>query len=253
VEAIGFIVPCRLTPADEKSIRLDASQHRPVITKWAYRIYNADCFRELRRDYLRGRFKKHVIPAEDLAVFSATERRAQRVLQSMVEQIKKFSGSFSSTATQLDLGDDDYFQEGCISALEGGWNYDGSTSPITSIFTIVRNHLTDLNRRKHAPVIHENSDEPILAMISRQKPDEITEPQAQALWEAFETAALTPFERAVFQAYLNDVPGFKNEVAKQFVNPKTGQPYCRMSGSLAFDRAAEKVRKVYEELTADAA
>lgn len=60
--------------------------------------------------------------------------------------------------------------------------------------------------------------------------------------DAIERADLTDFERKVLETSLNPYYGWQADVARNTLNPNTGEPYTRMWTAIALKNAHEKVR-----------
>lgn len=67
----------------------------------------------------------------------------------------------------------------------------------------------------------------------------------EAMWEAIRLADLTPLERELMDAHLNNDRGYRSRMAEERINPNTGKLYTKMALTHVWQRACEKVRDVY--------
>lgn len=65
---------------------------------------------------------------------------------------------------------------------------------------------------------------------------------------AVERAGLTEFERAALDTSLNPYYGWQTDIAKQYINPTTGNPYTRAGTGVALKNARAKVRQELEDV-----
>jgi hypothetical protein len=66
--------------------------------------------------------------------------------------------------------------------------------------------------------------------------------------DAIADANLTDWEKTVLEAFLNatdDKTGWQTDVAKNHINPLTGEAYTRAAPAVAFKRAMTKLRELY--------
>ena len=81
------------------------------------------------------------------------------------------------------------------------------------------------------------------AGVDRESESEITLQKAH-VQEIFRKAGLTPLEREVMEASMDEYYGWMTDFAANHINPKTKRPYTRMRITQVHERAKEKVKKV---------
>jgi len=67
------------------------------------------------------------------------------------------------------------------------------------------------------------------------------------IWDALENAGLSDFERKVVDTYLSPHYGWKEDLASQYINPRTKKRYTRMAISFVLKNALEKIKRAYQE------
>jgi DNA-directed RNA polymerase specialized sigma subunit len=116
----------------------------------------------------------------------------------------------------------------------------------------LQNVCAESNIRTGIGAIDENGGILQLAIADEEKPyiqtndDESIESDAKPklpveLMELIEKAELTPWEQAVLNAYLTGGAGWRTEVAKNHINPKTGKPFSRMLPILTMNKITKKL------------
>jgi DNA-directed RNA polymerase specialized sigma24 family protein len=262
----GFIKCIRMTPEQEADFKDDGIKTRAIIAKWSQELYGEVPIRQFRQDFLSGAMNRR-LPAEVSVVLRKVEERGMIVLQHVAAELVKQASYFEQRFGNAMRGFDDFFQEACLGVLDANWNYDGSTSPITSHVESAKNRMKDMIRRKQLDTVYasewdrshsrngESRCPQAFADIQMVEPEDtdVEDANPEVLWRSYNDADLEDFERALFKGYLQGDKFFLSATAKQFTNPHTGRPYTKTTATNRFHSAQRKVQKRYKKLTGQAA
>jgi DNA-directed RNA polymerase specialized sigma subunit len=72
------------------------------------------------------------------------------------------------------------------------------------------------------------------------------EQELSAMREAIELADLTPLERELVEAHLDNDRGYRSRMSQERINPNTGKLYTKMALTHVWQRACGKIQEVYE-------
>jgi DNA-directed RNA polymerase specialized sigma24 family protein len=240
---IGFIKVLRLTEQEKNQIIALGMQSRPILEKWASRIYGRVCIQDFRNDLMRGRFDNHAIPKSDLEVLKSMNQAGCRLLEHIVLTLANFARSFHRSNVNSLYEYDDYFQEGCMAALQAAFGYDGTSEPITCLITAAKNQMIDMKcKKKRVITFQDNSDQDFNLNSVVQTTSPISDTERFALWEAIDKANLTECEMIIITGFMNGEKCFKKR-AKDFKNPKTGKA---LNGNKVLADALRKIRVQYD-------
>lgn len=251
----GFIKPHVLNEDEMAAALAVVKDARPVLDKWARRIYGSNEIKQFRRDFVAGTLQAK-IPNDERATIRRLFDVAESLLGSVVLSLAELAWTFTNSRVRPTLDWDDYFQEACAAADDAIWTYNGSTQYITSAVTAARNRLVDLVRKGKTllePLPESSlltggkagdSDAAVtLETLAVDGLDSDTghEYDMDVLWQAIQTAELNPIERELFNAYLADETGFQARIARDY--SKT-----RSWANQNYQSACRKIRDTYQAL-----
>lgn len=250
----GFITPNILSENDMTACLGVVADARPILYKWAAKLYGGNEIKQFRRDYVGGKIKG--VPADEKATIDRVFDVAERLLASVTLSLGELAWTFTNSRVRPTLDWDDYFQEACAAAYDAIWTYDGSTQYITSAVAAARNRLVDLVRKGKTLLepmsesslltgsVNGDSDAAVtLETLAVDGLDSDTghEYDMDVLWQAIQMAELNPIERELFNAYLSDETGFQARIARD--HSKT-----RSWANQNYQSACRKIRDTYQAL-----
>lgn len=151
---------------------------------------------------------------------------------------------------------DEYMSE-CLFAIDTCcFGYDGSNKFSTYVTTAMQRRLINFKKRQKAGLtgLEDNKDDSVVSPITTAEDYRSNESDmiqdADELERAITIAGLSDLERALVEAELRGVKGFRAAVALQFFNPSTQRPITRMAAGYAYERALEKIRRALTRLAA---
>jgi hypothetical protein len=157
---------------------------------------------------------------------------------------------------------DEYLSE-CLQAIDTCcYGYDGSNKFITYVTIAMQRRLINYKKRQRLlelteselPQDTDNSRGTLLTNAEDERSNETEMVRdAEQLEQAITMAELSELERALIEAELRGVKGFRAQVAKQFHNPITHKPISLMAAGFAYQRALGKLRRALEKLSRAAA
>lgn len=251
----GFIKPHVLNESEMAAALVVVTDARPVLDKWAKRVYGSNEIKQFRRDFVAGTLPVK-IPSDESAIIRRLFSVAESLLGSVVLSLAELAWTFTNSRVRPTLDWDDYFQEACAAADDAIWTYNGSTQYITSAVTAARNRLVDLVRKGKTllePLPESSlltggtagdSDAAVtLETLAVDGLDSDTghEYDMDVLWKAIQMAELNPIERELFNAYLADETGFQARIARDY--SKT-----RSWANQNYQSACRKIRDTYQAL-----
>ena len=106
--------------------------------------------------------------------------------------------------------------------------------------------LSNLEKRKLADSIYKTIPVENHKLNARAGGNVSEEIDSEMVWLCIEQAELTPLERGLIEAHMQDDAEYRSELTKK-INPNTGRNYSRQSLSQTFIKACGKIREVMQE------
>lgn len=237
----GFVQPKELSDDDKARFEEILKRACVITTKWAEHFFGERAIRKFRLHYFSNTWKgKKEISDEDRAVIDSIPLLIDTdILPGFVRVASTMALNFSRKNLMIGAQFDDCFQDACMAISDAVWTYNGTSTLSTHIGTVILNRFTDRWRIDHKRCDNivqsqiESEDNPIVAVD-----ENLASPEQNEATDMMFQAARDDFDKALVQAYLDNVPGFRTVVAQQFKR-------TRAAGQQRWAAIVARIRVIY--------
>lgn len=244
-----FQVEAAVLPDDEvQTLSEQIAHHSLVVRSYRSTHYGWMDMEEFRAAYNNGK----ITPSSTVShAMSCLRDLSGRMVYGFGRLAFSIATSFrAAPGTQKH---DEYLSE-CLQAIDTCcYGYDGSNKFITYVTIAMQRRLINYKKRQRLAEVTESelplqdSERNRGTLLTNAEDERSNETEmirdADQLERAITIAELSELERALIEAELRGVKGFRAQVAKQFFNPVTKKPISRMAAGFAYQRALEKLRR----------
>lgn len=215
-----------------------------VIAKWSNHFFGDRAIKKFRLHYFSNTWQgKKEIPIEDQKLIeSVRDILDTHVLPGFGKLMIEYAGKFANGNRLLGATFEDAFQDVCMAATDAAYGYSGESCLSTHITTAIKNRLNDrwkATRKRCDNTVQSQIEDEANPIVVVDERDAEQSPEDKESVEMMFRAANDDFDKALVQAYLDNVPGFQTAVAAEF--KKT-----RAAGNQRWAKIVQRLRSMYE-------